>query len=115
MFKSTLLLLLLLLSVNAASAITDTISYARQRFTDENGLPQNSVKNIVPDKASFIWLATENGMVRYEGGNHFRIFNKNELNIASSRISYILPGAGQYELSAQTEQQEMLGITKGKI
>jgi len=115
MFKSTLLLLLLLLSVNAASAITDTISYARQRFTDENGLPQNSVKNIVPDKAGFIWLATENGMVRYEGGNHFRIFNKNELNIASSRISYILPGAGQYELSAQTEQQEMLGITKGKI
>lgn len=101
--------------MNFAYAVTDTVSYAKQRFTDENGLPQNSVKNIAPDKAGFIWLATENGMVRYEGGNHFRIFNKNELNIASSRISYILPGAGQYELSAQTEQQEILGITKGKI
>lgn len=109
------LLLLLVLSVNSAYAITDTLQYARQHFTDANGLPQNSVKYIAPDRAGFIWLATENGMVRYDGSDHFRVFNRNELNLISSRISHILPGAGHYELSAQTEQQEMLCVNKGKL
>ncbi len=33
----------------------------------ENNLPDNSVQNIVQDKRGFIWLATLNGLVRYDG------------------------------------------------
>jgi signal transduction histidine kinase len=101
--------------VNAAYAISDTVHYAKQHFTDENGLPQNSVKYIAPDKAGFIWLATENGMVRCEGSSRFRVYNKNELNIMSSRISHAYPGNGGYELLACTELNEVLCIGKGKI
>lgn len=109
------LLLVLLLSVNAAYAVSDTVHYAKQHFTDENGLPQNSVKYIAPDKAGFIWLATENGMVRCEGSNRFRVYNKNELNIVSSRISHAYPGNGGYELLASTDHDEVLCISKGRI
>ena len=36
-------------------------------FTMDNGLPQNSVKDIIKDKYGFIWLSTDNGIVRYDG------------------------------------------------
>jgi AraC family transcriptional regulator, chitin signaling transcriptional activator len=38
-------------------------------FTMDNGLPQNSVKDIVKDKYGFIWLSTDNGIVRYDGAD----------------------------------------------
>ncbi|WP_426478515.1 ligand-binding sensor domain-containing protein [Chryseobacterium sp. CBSDS_008] len=41
--------------------------YTVQLFNTDNGLPQNSVKDIIKDKYGFIWLTTENGVVRYDG------------------------------------------------
>ncbi len=110
-----LLLMTLLLTVNITYAVTDSVRYARQHFTDVNGLPQNSVKFITPDKAGFVWLGTENGLVRYEGGGHFRTFNKNELPVTSSRISYICPGSGDGDLLASTEYAELLRVSSGKV
>ena len=51
-------------------------------YTTDNGLPQNSVKDIVKDASGFLWLSTENGIVRYDGinfqiYNSFQIFNYN--------------------------------------
>lgn len=37
------------------------------RYTTDNGLPQNSVKSIAFDRWGFCWLATEMGLVRYDG------------------------------------------------
>lgn len=37
------------------------------RFSTDQGLPQNSVKKIAFDKWGFCWLATEMGLVRYDG------------------------------------------------
>lgn len=34
---------------------------------DSKQLPQNSVKSIVQDKYGFIWMTTENGLVRFDG------------------------------------------------
>ncbi len=36
-------------------------------FTMDNGLPQNSIKDIIKDKYGFIWLSTDGGIVRYDG------------------------------------------------
>lgn len=41
--------------------------YNIQLYNTDNGLPQNSVKDIIKDKYGFIWLTTENGIVRYDG------------------------------------------------
>lgn len=44
--------------------------YSAKWFSADNGqLPQNSVKSIVKDKYGFIWMTTENGLVRYDGLN----------------------------------------------
>lgn len=40
-----------------------------------NALPQNSIKDIIKDKYGFIWIATENSIIQYDGSN-FQTFNK---------------------------------------
>ncbi|WP_313001422.1 sensor histidine kinase [Chryseobacterium gleum] len=49
-------------------------------YNIDNGLPQSSAKAIVKDKYGFIWISTENGLVRYDGTsfitfNNFRVNN----------------------------------------
>lgn len=41
---------------------------------DTKQLPQNSVKSVVQDKYGFIWMTTENGLVRFDGKS-FQTFN----------------------------------------
>jgi len=44
------------------------------------------VKSIIQDKHGFIWLSTENGLVRYDG-HHFKVFGiDSEIGINSNRI-----------------------------
>lgn len=101
------ILLIFGFSTVAHARQTDTSSYNIQHFTDENGLPQNSVKFIAPDKDGFLWLATENGLVRFEG-NGFR-------NFTSNRISYIYPAAGRNGLLARADKGEVLRIKNGRV
>ncbi|ANF49109.1 hypothetical protein A0O34_00415 [Chryseobacterium glaciei] len=44
-------------------------NYTSQWYNMDNGLPQNSIKDIVKDKYGFIWLATDGGIMRYDGKN----------------------------------------------
>ncbi len=43
--------------------------YSLSHYNTDNGLPQNSVKDLIKDKYGFIWLTTENGVVRYDGSS----------------------------------------------
>lgn len=38
-----------------------------ERLTQENGLPNNSVNNIIQDRRGYLWLATDDGLCRYNG------------------------------------------------
>jgi signal transduction histidine kinase len=58
------LIFILLLNYFALYAQTDLVW---QNYTTENGLPQNSVKDIITDKYGFLWIATENGITRFDG------------------------------------------------
>ncbi len=41
-----------------------------QSFTTENGLPSNGIKGLQwEEKTGFLWLATEAGVVRFNGMN----------------------------------------------
>ena len=44
-------------------------SYTIQWYNMDNGLPQNSIKDIVKDKYGFIWLSMEGRILRYDGSN----------------------------------------------
>ncbi|MEF9476654.1 hypothetical protein OWR28_01835 [Chryseobacterium sp. 1B4] len=41
----------------------------------DNGLPQNSIKDIVKDKYGFIWLSMEGRILRYDGSNFVQYNN----------------------------------------
>ncbi|MGV2451573.1 UNVERIFIED_CONTAM: ATP-binding protein [Ralstonia mannitolilytica] len=44
-----------------------------QNYNVDNGLPQNSVRDIVSDKYGFIWIATENGTTRFDGSQFLTV------------------------------------------
>lgn len=46
-----------------------------EHFTDEDGLPQNSVYAIAKDDLGYMWLATERGLARFDGKN-FKVFDE---------------------------------------
>src|SRR5579859_232673 len=48
--------------------------YIIQQYNSENGLPQNSARDLLLDRNRFLWIATENGLARFDG-QRFRIYN----------------------------------------
>src|ERR1700690_2585451 len=42
-------------------------SYQRQNWQTESGLPQNTVHAILQTHDGYLWLATEGGLVRFDG------------------------------------------------
>ncbi|WP_461117828.1 ligand-binding sensor domain-containing protein, partial [Spirosoma jeollabukense] len=91
---SFFLVIILILLQNYGIAQNKSIgNFAVNHYTDETGLPQNSVKSIAPDGAGFIWLATENGLVRFDGQN-FYAFTKANSALPSNRFYSLEPNLG---------------------
>ncbi|MEH6680295.1 MAG: ATP-binding protein [Sediminicola sp.] len=76
---------LLILQVQATSA--QSPQYIVNWFTDSEGLPQNSIKDITPDKYGYIWLSTENGLVRYDGQG-FKVYNQYLDGFSANRLFF---------------------------
>lgn len=62
------------------SIICSGQNYTTKWYGMDNGLPQNSIKDIIKDKYGFIWLSTEGGVLRWDGDNftiydHFKLKN----------------------------------------
>ncbi|GLU55915.1 sensor histidine kinase [Dyadobacter frigoris] len=89
-----LLAILLIFASNnyifAQSQTNEQNAYTVHYYTEDNGLPQNSVKNISADSEGFIWLTTETGLVRFDGKNFFT-FDKSNLPITYNRFSMLQP------------------------
>lgn len=63
--------------------------YHFDTWTTDNGLPQNSVSSILQTRDGFLWLTTNDGLVRYDGV-HFTIFNAgNRKDLKTSRFSLL--------------------------
>ncbi|WP_177194026.1 two-component regulator propeller domain-containing protein [Dyadobacter sp. SG02] len=56
-----------------------------EHFTDEAGLPQNSIYGIVKDDLGYIWLSTERGLARFDGKN-FTVFDNFGKTYSSASI-----------------------------
>jgi signal transduction histidine kinase len=97
----------LLTAVASQSQSLDNGKYRIRHFTDEDGLPQNSIKSIVPDKNGFIWLATEFGLVRFDGTS-FHVYRGNNGSLLTNRIVYILPSGIPDKPLAVTGNREVL-------
>lgn len=108
--RITLLFILLL----AITAPIKGQQFTLQNYTDENGLPQNSVKSITTDNVGFMWFATESGLVRYDGQN-FILFDKTQTKANSYRISSLQKDPNTNKLYGITEDWELIEIKDGKV
>lgn len=64
------------------------------QYNTDNGLPQNSVKDVAFDEWGYCWLATEMGMVRYDG-QRFVTFGTSEIpGLKSARVEGLTSDAG---------------------
>src|SRR5690242_7153706 len=87
--------------------------YSIVNYNSENGLPQNSVKYMAFDRNGFLWLATEMGMVRFDGRN-FREYNTaNSPAMHSDRcmLSFPQQSSGKLLIEPLIPNQRMLTIT----
>ena len=83
---------LLLFSTQLVSA-EDASSFIRQSvhrvWTTEDGLPQNSVNAIIQTKDGYLWMGTQEGLVRFNGAT-FTIFDKHSLKAMKGNTIHAL-------------------------
>jgi signal transduction histidine kinase/ligand-binding sensor domain-containing protein len=61
-------------------------NYVLSTWNSKNGLPQNSVMAVQQDKNGFLWLATYDGLVRFDGTN-FKLYSvKDYPELKSNRL-----------------------------
>ncbi len=76
-------------SVTPALTQTDSVNgYSVQHFTDENGLPQNSINDLLFDKDGYLWLASQVGLVRFNGSS-FQLYYPDDKPAMESNIVYL--------------------------
>ncbi|MDP9956032.1 signal transduction histidine kinase [Epilithonimonas hungarica] len=61
-------------------------SYKKWYSSQEDKLPQNTIRSIVKDKYGFLWMSTDNGLVRFDGTS----FKKYDISIPSVENRTIL-------------------------
>lgn len=83
----------ILVMMLAAATPTAHAQYQIESWTTDNGLPQNTVSSIVQTLDGYLWLATLDGLVRYDGVR-FTVFNKsNSKGIGSNRFTRMVVDA----------------------
>jgi ligand-binding sensor domain-containing protein len=70
--KTLLQIILIPFLLWSGTTAAQSISY--RNLTTKDGLPSNTIYQIKQDEKGFIWIATANGLVRYDG-REFQLFN----------------------------------------
>src|ERR1700722_7187643 len=80
---------LLLLLVLAFCGFADARAQSMRTIATRDGLPQSFVSGIVQDDSSFIWIATRNGIVRFDG-IQYKIFQHHTNDSNSLASNFII-------------------------
>ena len=91
------LLIVIILLLSGTPALTQPNSVnglAVQHFTDENGLPQNSINDLLFDKEGYLWLATQVGLVRFNGHSFTTYYPDDKPVMESNIVSLAKNGDG---------------------
>ncbi|RNL77380.1 GHKL domain-containing protein [Sinomicrobium pectinilyticum] len=74
-------------SIATAKSFQDQ-DYIFEWYTDSEGLPQNSIKDIFFDVHGYLWLSTENGVSRFDGSRFKNFDNTNIPGSTSNRMRF---------------------------
>jgi signal transduction histidine kinase/ligand-binding sensor domain-containing protein/DNA-binding response OmpR family regulator len=67
-------------SVSEQAKPSLTLSLIFERYTSQNGLPDNRIRAIHQDKKGFLWIGTMNGLSRYDGYAFKNYYKKGDNN-----------------------------------
>ena len=70
-----LILLTNLLTVGSFAQKKSIKQYVHDRWTTQNGFPQNSASDIIQTKDGYLWFATQEGLARFDGVK-FTVFDR---------------------------------------
>ncbi|MGI8642426.1 MAG: ligand-binding sensor domain-containing protein, partial [Pyrinomonadaceae bacterium] len=94
--------------------ITAQAQYRFDHWTADDWLPQNSVYGIVQTQDGYLWLATVDGLARFDGAR-FTVFNKsNSPGIVNNRFISLFETAGG-DLWAGTEESGAARFRGGRF
>jgi ligand-binding sensor domain-containing protein/signal transduction histidine kinase len=98
-----------LLAVFSAAAFAldpqkDLSQYGHRSWQTDSGLPQNTVHAIAQTRDGYIWLATEGGLVRFDGAQ-FVVYDKTApANLKSESVNCLFESTGQDGKSGLTSE-----------
>lgn len=103
--------IILLISRSATAQST----YQVNHYTTENGLPSNGIKGLQWDATTgFLWIATEAGIVRYNGMDFATFDNTTNPEIGSNRVVCLLKNAAG-KIIAGGESGNLSVVTENNI
>ena len=76
------------LALDPRKALTQ---YSRTVWTQEHGLPQDTIRAIVQTTDGYLWLGTDEGLARFDG-YEFVVFNKDRGNLPTNSITALAAG-----------------------
>jgi len=83
-----ILILLLLAMLYAVAARSQHIKANFDKHTVNDGLSSNTVYDVIKDKYGFVWVATDDGLNRFDGTN-FTVYRNKDNDSNSLRTNYI--------------------------
>ncbi|MCP5050877.1 MAG: hypothetical protein GY940_27175, partial [bacterium] len=87
--------------------------YIISSWTIEDGLPQNSVLNLVQTRDGYIWFGTQSGLIRFDGVT-FHVYNRwNSPQLKNDRILALYEDRNG-TLWAGTDGGGLIGINRGQ-
>ena len=78
--------------------------YIAQQWTTQDGLPTHSIRAVLKSRDGYLWIATNDGLVRFDG-DRFTVFNVvNTPSFTSNQILDLFedPDGGLWALSSET-------------
>ncbi len=69
MHKTRIHIIAVLLLLHCHNSFSQALSLQTIYYTTKDGLPSNSVYRTILDSRGFLWIATENGIARFDGKN----------------------------------------------
>ena len=100
--------------VNAQRPEPAAAQWVHESWTVRDGLPVNSIREIIQDRAGYIWAATFDGLVRFDGVR-FTVYNSaNSDELPSNRIVSLVE-ARDGALWLTTEQGHVVRFRAGEF
>lgn len=102
------------LSVGLLLACFSTLAaqpYVHESWTVRDGLPVNSVSQIMQSREGYLWLATFDGLVRFDGARFQVHTSSNTPGLGHQRLVGVLEtGDGQLLLSSDVGVLQLLNL-----